>query len=75
LSTGAGRALTLPYSSVGSLPQAPLSRSKTLEVGKLGDLVILSENPLEEAPSEIAKIPVAVTIVGADVAYQDDALG
>jgi predicted amidohydrolase YtcJ len=47
----------------------------TLEVGKLGDLVILSASPLEEAPSEIGKIPVAATIVGGDVAYQDGALG
>ena len=41
----------------------------TLEVGKLGDLVMLSANPLREAPREIGKIPVAATVVGGEVVH------
>ena len=47
----------------------------TLEVGKLGDLVILGADPLKEAPHELGKIPVVATVVGGEVAYQEAALG
>jgi predicted amidohydrolase YtcJ len=47
----------------------------TLEVGKLGDLVMLSANPLQEATHEIGKIPVAATVVGGEVVYQEAAIG
>jgi len=47
----------------------------TLEVGKLGDLVILGADPLKEAPHEIGKIPVAATVVGGEVVYQEAAIG
>ena len=47
----------------------------TLEVGKLGDLVILGANPIEEPAHEIGKIPVAATVVGGAVAYEDGSLG
>jgi predicted amidohydrolase YtcJ len=47
----------------------------TLEVGKLGDLVILGADPLKEAPNEIGKIPVAATVVGGEVVYQEAAIG
>jgi len=47
----------------------------TIEVGKLGDLVILAANPLKEAPHEIGKIPLAATIVGGAVVYQEATIG
>ena len=50
-------------------------RKGTIEVGKLGDLVILGADPLKEAAHELGKIPVAATIVGGEVAYQEARLG
>jgi predicted amidohydrolase YtcJ len=50
-------------------------RKGTVAVGKLGDLVILGADPLKEAKYEIGKIPVAATIVGGEVVYQEAALG
>ncbi len=47
----------------------------SIEVGKLGDLVILGADPLKEAPHEIGKIPVSATIVGGEVVYQEAAIG
>ena len=47
----------------------------TIEVGKLGDLVMLGANPLKEAPHEIGKIPVSATVVGGEVVYQEAAIG
>ena len=47
----------------------------SIEVGKLGDLVILGADPLKEAPGEIGKIPVAATVIGGDVVYQEGAIG
>ena len=47
----------------------------TIEVGKLGDLVILAANPLKEAPHEIGRISVAATVVGGEVVYQEAAIG
>ena len=46
----------------------------TLEIGKLGDLVILNQDPFQEAPQEIGQIEVAATIVGGKVMYSDDGL-
>ena len=47
----------------------------TIEVGKLGDLVLLGADPLKEAPDQIGKIPVSATVVGGEVVYQEAALG
>lgn len=47
----------------------------TLEVGKLGDLVMLAADPLQEPPHEIAKIPVVATVVGGEVVYDAGAIG
>jgi predicted amidohydrolase YtcJ len=47
----------------------------TIEVGKLGDLVILAASPLQEAPHEIGKIPVVATVVGGEVVYEEAAIG
>ena len=47
----------------------------TIEVGKLGDLVLLGADPLKEAPDQIGKIPVSATVVGGAVVYQEAALG
>lgn len=48
-------------------------REKTegsLEIGKLADLIIVSQNVLEVAPREIAETKVLTTIVGGKVVYQ-----
>ncbi len=42
----------------------------TLDVGKLGDLVVLSANPLNAPPDEIKDIQVLKTIVGGRVVYE-----
>ncbi len=44
----------------------------TLEVSKLGDLVILEQNPFEEAPGDIGAIEVAATIGGGEVMYASE---
>jgi predicted amidohydrolase YtcJ len=41
----------------------------TLEVGKLGDFVILEQDPFGVAPSEIGQIEVAATVVGGQLMY------
>ncbi len=42
----------------------------SLEVGKLGDLVVLAQDPFEVAPDRIIDIPVEMTVIGGDVVYQ-----
>jgi len=42
----------------------------TLEVGKLGDLTILGDNPLTVNPNAIKEIPVLYTVVGGQVVYR-----
>jgi predicted amidohydrolase YtcJ len=44
----------------------------TLEVGKLADLVILSENPFDVDPAKIASIRVIATLVGGKVVFCAD---
>ncbi|UEX77976.1 amidohydrolase [Spiribacter halobius] len=41
----------------------------SLEVGKLGDVVILGADPLEVSPDEIRRIPVEATLVGGTPVY------
>lgn len=50
-------------------------RKGTLEVGKLGDLVVLGQDPFREAPDQLGQIEVAATVVGGQVMYQTDAVG
>lgn len=42
----------------------------SLEVGKLGDFVVLAEDPLEIDPRKIKDIPVEMTVVGGEIVYQ-----
>jgi len=42
----------------------------TIEVGKLGDFVVLAGNPLTAPPETLASLPVELTIVGGRVAWQ-----
>jgi predicted amidohydrolase YtcJ len=42
----------------------------SLEVGKLGDFVVLAGDPYEVDPREIIDIPVEMTVVGGDMAYR-----
>jgi predicted amidohydrolase YtcJ len=42
----------------------------SLHVGKLGDFVVLGEDPFEVDPGHIRDIPVEMTVIGGDIAYQ-----
>jgi predicted amidohydrolase YtcJ len=42
----------------------------TLEVGKLGDIAVLTEDPFEIQPERIKDIKVEMTLVGGEVKYQ-----
>ncbi|MFQ6059254.1 MAG: amidohydrolase [Anaerolineae bacterium] len=41
----------------------------SLEVGKLGDFVVLGEDPFEVEPGRIKDIPVEMTVIGGDIVY------
>ncbi|MDH5380036.1 MAG: amidohydrolase family protein [Cyclobacteriaceae bacterium] len=45
---------------------------RTLEPGKLADLVIMDKNPFEFDPVEIKNIIIKMTIVGGNVYYEND---
>jgi hypothetical protein len=47
----------------------------TLSVGKLADLVVLGNDPLTASAASLASIPVELTMVGGQVAYQRAAAG
>jgi predicted amidohydrolase YtcJ len=42
----------------------------SLEVGKLGDFVVLGEDPFQVEPERIKDIPVEMTVLGGEVVYQ-----
>jgi len=42
----------------------------SLETGKLGDIVVLSEDPFGVEPSQIKDIPIEMTIVGGQIVYE-----
>jgi predicted amidohydrolase YtcJ len=42
----------------------------SLEIGKLGDIVVLSEDPFGVEPGRIKEIPIEMTIVGGQIAYE-----
>ena len=46
----------------------------SLEVGKLGDLIVLQHDPFREATHELGLIESAATIVGGRIMYQSDDL-
>jgi len=45
----------------------------SLEVGKLADLIVVSQNVLEIAPQKLADTKVLTTIVGGKLVYQSEA--
>lgn len=44
----------------------------SLEVGKLGDLVVLDKDPFAVDPSQIKDIPVSMTVIGGDIIYRQE---
>lgn len=42
----------------------------SLEAGKLGDLVVLAEDPFSVDPSRLKEIPVEMTVIGGRIVYQ-----
>ena len=42
----------------------------SLEVGKLGDFVVLAEDPFKADPGHIKDIPVEMTVIGGDIVHQ-----
>jgi predicted amidohydrolase YtcJ len=42
----------------------------SLEVGKLGDLVVLAEDPLAVDPGHLKDIAIEMTVIGGDIVYQ-----
>ena len=44
----------------------------SLEVGKLGDLVVLGADPFEVDPDEIIEIPVEMTVIGGEIVFGDE---
>ncbi len=46
----------------------------SLEIGKLGDLVVLEHDPFRESARELGQIESAATVVGGQVMYQTDDL-
>jgi predicted amidohydrolase YtcJ len=45
----------------------------SLEVGKLADLIVVSQNVLEIVPQKLADTKVLTTIVGGKLVYQSEA--
>jgi predicted amidohydrolase YtcJ len=71
---GAGQAITVEQALRSmTLDAAYLAfeedRKGTLVEGKLGDVIVLEADPYEVAPEEIKDLPVAMTIVGGEVAH------
>jgi predicted amidohydrolase YtcJ len=44
----------------------------SLEVGKLGDLVVLAQDPFEVDQRKIKDIKVEKTVIGGDIVYQSE---
>jgi len=44
----------------------------SLEVGKLGDFVVLGGDPFEVDPGHIKDIPVEMTVIGGDIVYEGE---
>jgi predicted amidohydrolase YtcJ len=70
-----GQRLTVPQAIEGyTLGAAFAGRRETtegsLEIGKLADLIIVSQNVLEIAPANLGKTKVLTTILGGRVVYQ-----
>ena len=73
---GAGQAITVEQALRSmTLDAAYLAFEEdgkgSLVEGKLGDVVVLEADPYEAAPGEIKDIPVAMTIVGGEVAHSE----
>lgn len=45
----------------------------SLEVGKLGDLAILAEDPFAVDPDQIVNIPIDMTVIGGEIVHRRDA--
>jgi predicted amidohydrolase YtcJ len=64
-----GRALQL-YTLDNAALAFEEAEKGSIQVGKLGDLVVLAEDPTQVPPEAIADILVEMTILGGDIVYQ-----
>ena len=67
--------LTLPQAiegyTIGGAYAARRDKTEgSIEVGKLADLIIISQNPFKVAPNQIGRTQVMMTMVGGKVVYQ-----
>jgi predicted amidohydrolase YtcJ len=67
--------LTLPQAieiyTIGGAYAARRDKAEgSIEVGKLADLIIISQNPFKVAPNQIGRTQVMMTMVGGKVVYQ-----
>ena len=62
--------------TMGGAYTAKRDRSEgSIEVGKLADVIIISQNLFKIAPKEISKTKVLMTIVGGKTVYKDPSWG
>jgi predicted amidohydrolase YtcJ len=45
-----------------------------LQVGRLGDLVVLAEDPTQVTPEALADISLEMTVVGGEIVYSQESL-
>jgi predicted amidohydrolase YtcJ len=57
------------YSRNGAYASFEEDVKGTLEAGKLADITVLSDNPLQVKPEEIVKIRVEMTIIGGEIVF------
>ncbi len=61
------------YTLGGAIAAKREKAEGSIEVGKLADVIIISQNLFKIAPNQIGKTKVMMTIVGGEVVYQDPA--
>jgi predicted amidohydrolase YtcJ len=63
------------YTMGGAIAAKREKTEGSIEVGKLADLIVISQNLFKIAPNQIGKTKVMMTMVGGKVVYQDPSWG